>query len=73
MAAQGAVLWHSSSRRQYTFVVEGTLEVETGHGEKRRFEKGHFYLTADTTGQGHVTRNVGDGDLVMALLTAPSQ
>ena len=54
-------------------MVEGTLEVETGRGEKRRFQKDDFYLSADVTGQGHVTRNAGEGELVMALVTAPSE
>ena len=65
--------WHTTSRRQFLLVMEGTVEFETRNGDKRQFEAGSLILTEDTTGEGHITRNVGDEELVMALVTVPAE
>lgn len=51
--------WHSPSRRQYLFVIEGSMEVTVGDGSSRRFHPGDVLLAEDMTGQGHVTKSVG--------------
>jgi quercetin dioxygenase-like cupin family protein len=52
--------WHPAPRRQFNFIVAGTVEVEVSDGAVRRFEPGSVLLLEDTEGQGHRTRVVGD-------------
>ena len=51
--------WHHPSRRQYLFVIEGSMEVMVGDGTTRQFNTGDVLLAEDLTGQGHVTKSVG--------------
>ena len=48
------------SGRQYVITLSGQGEIEVGDGSKKLFEPGDVLLAEDTTGQGHVTRVVGD-------------
>ncbi len=50
--------FHNAPRRQYVVNLQGTLELETGDGSKRRLEPGDILLGEDKTGQGHITRAV---------------
>jgi hypothetical protein len=52
--------WHPAPRRQYVITVQGMAEIEAGTGEKRRFGPGDVMLADDLTGQGHISRVVGD-------------
>lgn len=52
---------HVAPRRQFIVHLEGNVEVETSRGEKRVFGPGAVLLAEDTTGQGHITRNLGPG------------
>jgi quercetin dioxygenase-like cupin family protein len=52
--------WHCAPRRQYTITLQGTAEIEVGDGTVRRVGPGDVLLAEDLTGQGHVTRVVGD-------------
>lgn len=52
--------WHPSPCRQLYFNLGGRLEVEVGDGETRRLGPGDIVLLEDLTGDGHVTRVVGD-------------
>ena len=36
----------------------GSVELETGAGERRVLGPGEILLAEDTTGQGHISRNV---------------
>jgi hypothetical protein len=38
--------------------LAGRAEVECGDGTKRRFGPGDIMLADDTTGQGHITREI---------------
>jgi hypothetical protein len=38
--------------------LEGIVEVECGDGSKRRFGAGDIMLADDTSGQGHITREI---------------
>ena len=59
--AIGYVLdWHTAPGRQYVITLSGQGEIEVGDGSKKLFEPGDVLLAEDTTGQGHVTRVVGD-------------
>ncbi|OKL38610.1 cupin domain-containing protein [Pontibacter flavimaris] len=50
--------FHNAPERQYLFLLDGGIEIETSLGEKRRFETGQVLLLEDTTGKGHKTRNL---------------
>jgi len=39
--------------------LTGSVELEVGSGEVRRLGPGSIILAEDTTGQGHISRNVG--------------
>ena len=53
---------HVAPRRQFVVTLAGAGEVVTSSGETRRAEVGTVALAEDTTGHGHITRNVGQGD-----------
>lgn len=50
--------WHNAPRRQFVIVLEGTIEIEVGDGTKCKFHSGDIFLAEDTTGRGHITREV---------------
>jgi quercetin dioxygenase-like cupin family protein len=54
--------WHNAPRRQYVITLSGESEVEFGDGTKVRLYPGHILLAEDTTGQGHISRALGDED-----------
>jgi len=54
--------WHNAPRRQYVITLRGESEVEFGDGTKVRLYPGHILLAEDTTGQGHISRALGDED-----------
>ena len=61
VAPPGYVLsWHCAPRRQYTITLSGEAEIEVGDGTVRRIGPGDVVLAEDLTGQGHITRVVGD-------------
>ena len=62
---------HNAPRRQFIVHLEGTVEVEASDGERRRFEPGDVVLVEDTSGRGHVTRWVGDGERRVLFLALP--
>ena len=51
--------WHRAPRRQYVINLSGETEVEIGDGTKRHFGPGDILLAEDTSGQGHISRDVG--------------
>ena len=50
--------FHVAPRRQLVVNLTGSVEIDTGV-EARVFEAGSIMLAEDTTGKGHVSRNVG--------------
>lgn len=52
--------WHCAPRRQYSITLAGEAEVEVGDGTIKRIGPGDVLLAEDLTGQGHVTRVVGE-------------
>ncbi len=52
--------WHPAPRRQYVITLSGQWEIECGDGTARLFRPGDVMLAEDLTGQGHVSRVVGD-------------
>ena len=60
--------WHTAPRRQYVITLAGESEVEIGDGTTIRLHPGHILLAEDTTGQGHISRAVGDEDRISIFL-----
>jgi hypothetical protein len=56
--AEGVLDFHTAPRRQFVVTLSGEVEIECGDGARRRFGPGGIMLADDTTGQGHVTREV---------------
>ena len=56
--AGGALDFHVAPRRQFVITLAGRVEVECGDGTKQRFGPGDIMLADDTTGQGHITREI---------------
>lgn len=51
--------WHPAPGRVCVFTVSGAVDIEVGDGTVRRLGAGDILIAEDTTGQGHVTREVG--------------
>jgi hypothetical protein len=51
--------FHCAPRRQYVVNLTGSVEIETGPGDKRLLGPGSILLAEDTTGKGHISRAVG--------------
>jgi quercetin dioxygenase-like cupin family protein len=60
--------WHCAPRRQYSISLSGTAEIEVGDGTVARVGPGDVVLAEDLTGQGHVTRVVGDQPRFYAIV-----
>lgn len=56
----GPEVWdfHVAPRRQFVIHLAGVAEIEVGDGSRRRFGPGDLLLADDTTGQGHISREV---------------
>ena len=50
--------FHNAPRRQFVINLRGSVEIETGLGEKRVLGAGDILLAEDTTGRGHISRAV---------------
>ena len=50
--------FHPAGRRQFAITIRGVGEIECGDGSRRRFGPGDIMLADDTTGQGHITREI---------------
>ena len=50
--------FHNAPRRQFVITISGLAELECGDGSRRRFGAGDVLLVDDTTGQGHITREI---------------
>ncbi len=50
--------FHPAERRQIVITMTGMTELECGDGSRRRFGPGDILLAEDTTGQGHITREI---------------
>ncbi len=51
--------FHTAPRRQLVVNLTGSVEIETGLGERRLFGPGSILLADDRTGRGHISRSVG--------------
>ena len=60
--------WHCAPRRQYSITLSGAAEVEVGDGTVARIGPGDVVLAEDLTGQGHMTRVVGNEPRLAAII-----
>jgi hypothetical protein len=65
--------WHTGPRRQYVITLSGRGEVEVAGGKKVALGPGHIDLIEDTTGKGHITRNIGPEDRVTITIPLVDQ
>ena len=65
--------WHTGPRRQYVITLSGRGEVEVSGGKKIALGPGHIDLIEDTTGKGHITRNLGPDDRVVITIPLADQ
>jgi quercetin dioxygenase-like cupin family protein len=60
--------WHCAPRRQYSISLSGQAEIEVGDGTIARVGPGDVVLAEDLTGQGHITRVIGDTPRFYAIV-----
>ena len=60
--------WHCAPRRQYSITLSGVAEIEVGDGTKVRAGPGDIVLAEDLTGQGHITRVIGNEPRLSAII-----
>ena len=51
--------WHNATDRHFAIVLSGHVDLETSDGTVLSLGPGDMVLSEDTTGEGHVNRNVG--------------
>ena len=54
----GSTDFHCAPRRQFVILLSGAVEIECGDGTVRRLGAGDVLLADDTSGQGHISREV---------------
>ena len=57
-ASDVEVDFHNAPRRQFVITLSGGSEIECGDGSRRQLGAGDILLADDTTGQGHITREI---------------
>jgi quercetin dioxygenase-like cupin family protein len=65
--------WHTGPRRQFVITLSGRAEVEVADGKKVAIGPGQIDLIEDTTGKGHITRNLGPDDRVVVTIPLEDQ
>ncbi|HWU01194.1 MAG TPA: MFS transporter, partial [Novosphingobium sp.] len=65
--------FHRVSTPRLLVVLAGTLEVGFGDGSTHRLHAGDIVLAADTTGQGHTSRSVGDVPVMAMTVRLPRE
>jgi quercetin dioxygenase-like cupin family protein len=65
--------WHTGPRRQYVITLSGRGEIEVADGKKIAVGPGQINLIEDTTGKGHITRNLGPEDRVVVTIPLTDQ
>ncbi len=63
---------HPAPARQFLACMSGTVEMETTDGTVRRLGPGDLVLLEDTSGRGHITRNIGDGYATFLAVPVPA-
>ena len=64
--------WHHAPGRYAVFTLSGAVDIEIGDGTVRRLGSGDILIAEDTTGQGHITREVGPEPRVSVFVPLPT-
>lgn len=59
--------WHNAPGDGFAILLQGTVEIEVGSGEIRRFSPGDVWRSTDVSGRGHISRIVGEGDATIFM------
>ena len=65
--------WHTGPARQFVITLTGNSEVEVSGGVHVMAGPGHINLIEDTTGKGHITRNLGTEDRIAITIPLADQ
>jgi len=65
--------WHVGPARQFVITLSGHAELEVAGGRKVDVGAGHITLIEDTTGKGHITKNVGPDDRIVVTIPLADQ
>ena len=65
--------WHTGPRRQFVITLSGRGEIEVAGGKKVAVGPGQINLIEDTTGKGHITRNLGSEDRIAITIPLTDQ
>ena len=65
--------WHVGPRRQFVITLSGRAELEVAGGKKVAVGPGHITLIEDTTGKGHITKNLGPEDRIVVTVPLEDQ
>jgi len=65
--------WHTGPRRQYVITLKGSAELELSGGQKVQVGPGQINLIEDTTGKGHITRNLGTENRIVITVVLEDQ
>jgi hypothetical protein len=65
--------WHVGPRRQFVITLSGRAEIEVAGGQKVAIGPGQINLIEDTTGKGHITRNLGPDDRIVVTIPLADQ
>ena len=65
--------WHTGPRRQFVITLSGRGEIEVAGGKKVAVGPGQINLIEDTTGKGHITRNLGSEDRIAITIPLADQ
>ena len=60
--------WHCAPRRQYSIALSGSAEIEVGDGTIAKIGPGDVVFAEDLTGEGHITRVVGNEPRLYAIV-----
>jgi hypothetical protein len=66
----GSLDFHNAPRRQFVVNLRGRVEIEVGDGSRRQLGAGDILLADDTTGRGHITRDI-EGPRLSLFLPLP--
>lgn len=50
--------FHNAPKRQFIFLLDGVIQIESSLGIVRNFSSGDVLLVEDTRGKGHRTKNL---------------
>jgi quercetin dioxygenase-like cupin family protein len=65
--------WHNAPGRVCVFTLSGAVDIEVGDGTIRRLGPGDILIAEDVTGQGHITREVGNEPRVSVFVPLDGQ